>query len=485
MIRILYVDDEELLLEVCKTFLEGSGDISVVTSASAQEALDLMSRSRFDAVVSDYQMRSMSGIDLLKEIRSKGDIIPFILFTGKGREEIAIEALNNGADFYIQKGGDPSSQFIELEHKIKEAVRRDRAENALRLNEARLKNAQAIGMIGIWEYGWDSDNAYFWGSEESFRIFGVPRPADGKVPRSVITDCVVEKEITGKALRDLTKGIGEYDMEYGIQPANGEPMRIVRSKADLVPDIEGNGRRIVGVIQDITERKKAEAGLLRLNRELKAIKECNKALIRAKSEQELLDDICRIVCETAGYRMAWIGMALNDERRTLNPVAWNGHVGDYINKLNASWADDESGRGAMGTSIRTCQTIVIKDIANSPSMRPWHEWLRDLGFNSLIAIPLMDGGRSFGSIGIYIEDGEGFTKEEVDLLEEMAGDLAYGILTLRSKEFQKTTKEALRKSEALYSKLMYAIPDFVIVTRHARNCGHGERGLPGPQRLHR
>ena len=77
--------------------------------------------------------------------------IPFILFTGRGREEVVIEALNSGADFYLQKGGEPVAQFKELEHKVKEAVRRARAENALRENEQRLSMAQTISLTGCWE----------------------------------------------------------------------------------------------------------------------------------------------------------------------------------------------------------------------------------------------------------------------------------------------------------------------------------------------
>jgi PAS domain S-box-containing protein len=121
-ISVLYVDDESGLLDICKLFLEKTKEFSVTTATSAQAALDLLKTNGIQAVVSDYKMPGMNGIDLLKEVRANDKNIPFIMFTGKGREEIAVEAFENGADFYLQKGGAPKPQYAELMHKIKAAV---------------------------------------------------------------------------------------------------------------------------------------------------------------------------------------------------------------------------------------------------------------------------------------------------------------------------------------------------------------------------
>ncbi len=114
MISALYVDDEPALLELGKIFLERAGDIRVDTVASAPEALIKIRSATYDIIISDYQMPGMDGIALLKIIRSEYPALPFIIFTGKGREDVVIEALNGGADHYIQKGGDQKSQFAEL-----------------------------------------------------------------------------------------------------------------------------------------------------------------------------------------------------------------------------------------------------------------------------------------------------------------------------------------------------------------------------------
>jgi len=92
MIPVLYVDDEPALLDLTKMFLERMGNMSVDVADSAQKALAMMEARRYDVIVSDYQMPGMDGIALLREIRRKGNTIPFIIFTGRGREEVAAEA---------------------------------------------------------------------------------------------------------------------------------------------------------------------------------------------------------------------------------------------------------------------------------------------------------------------------------------------------------------------------------------------------------
>ncbi|MGA2104577.1 MAG: PAS domain S-box protein [Methanoregula sp.] len=144
MNHILYVDDELALLDVGKRFLEQSGKFNVDIITSAQEALTLLNSANYDAIIADYQMPDMDGIEFLKKVRSSGNIIPFILFTGRGREEVVIQALNEGADFYLQKGGEPKSQFAELSNKIRYAITRRHAERALKQEKEELlkKNAE-------------------------------------------------------------------------------------------------------------------------------------------------------------------------------------------------------------------------------------------------------------------------------------------------------------------------------------------------------
>jgi PAS domain S-box-containing protein len=459
LIEILYVDDEADLLEIGKLFLERSDDIRVDTADSVTMAWNKMDWNQYDAIISDYQMPGTDGINFLKALRSKGDKIPFILFTGRGREEVVIEALNSGADFYLQKGGNPNAQFIELEHKVREAVRRNRAENALRENEERLSKAQIIGLTGCWEFRWDVDGGHMWGSEECYSMFGIPRTSDGVIPLAQQEACILDKGRAHQALQNLIeKGTG-YNLEYEICPADGGPNKFIRSVAELIRDEAGIPSKVVGIIQDITERRDFDRRVHRLNRELVAIKECNRSLVKAQTEQELLDEICRIVCQVADYRMAWIGMVEHDEARSVRPVAWSGYDQEYVVSIKATWGGDERGNGPTGTSIKTGRTSIVQDLANDERMGPWRDAARRNGYRSTIALPLLDSGIAFGAFMLYSELIDGFTADELDLLEEMAGDLAYGILALRAKVVQEKADKALKASDERFRTLFNANND--------------------------
>ncbi len=126
MYSVLYVDDEEVLLGLNKIYLEKGGEFSVDTSLSAMEGLKKIHEHSYDAVISDYDMPHMDGLGFLKEVRSRHGNLPFLLFTGKGREEVVIEAVDNGVDYYIQKGHDMQGMIAELRYKIKRAIERRR-----------------------------------------------------------------------------------------------------------------------------------------------------------------------------------------------------------------------------------------------------------------------------------------------------------------------------------------------------------------------
>jgi PAS domain S-box-containing protein len=131
IMHILHVDDELGLLKTTKQILETVGPFQVETASSVKEAMKKLEETDFDVIVSDYQMPEKDGLEFLEELREKGDHIPFILFTGKGREEVAVKALNLGADFYINKIGRPDTVYPHLSHSISQAVRKSKAEKRL------------------------------------------------------------------------------------------------------------------------------------------------------------------------------------------------------------------------------------------------------------------------------------------------------------------------------------------------------------------
>ncbi len=139
IISVLYVDDETSLLEPIKISLERLGNFSVDTCSNVQDALGMLRKRSYDVIVSDYQMPEMDGIAFLTQLRESGDQIPFIIFTGKGREDAVIEAYDAGADFYLAKGGNPKAMYLDLRKKIEQVYTRRRAEKALKESEERYR----------------------------------------------------------------------------------------------------------------------------------------------------------------------------------------------------------------------------------------------------------------------------------------------------------------------------------------------------------
>jgi two-component system cell cycle sensor histidine kinase/response regulator CckA len=198
--------------------------------------------------------------------------------------------------------------------------------------------------------------------------------------------------------------------------------------------------------------------LRRLTRALRALSACNQALAQAASEQELLDQICDIIVRFGEYRMAWIGYALPDETKSVKPMARAGHEDQYLEGIVVTYSTDSSGQGPVGNAIRTNQVSVITDTACDPRFAPWRESAMHRGYAAMIALPLRVAGECFGALAIYSSQRGSFESSEVDLLTEMANNLAYGITAIRSHEEGKRATAALREAELKYRQLVEEVP---------------------------
>lgn len=204
---------------------------------------------------------------------------------------------------------------------------------------------------------------------------------------------------------------------------------------------------IAGQIAEIIQRKQAQFSLLKHNRMLQMLSETNHALIHIDNEKELLSTVCGIIIDKGQYRMAWIGYAGQNIEKSVIPVAQKGFEEGYLDSANVSWADTKYGQSPIGTAIRTNKITISRDIANDPKFIPWKKAAAKRKYRSSIAIPLSISGKVIGSLNIYAEKVDAFDDEEVKLLSEMAGDLSYGIASLRTREEKKLTEETLRESE--------------------------------------
>jgi len=272
MISILYVDDEPTLLDLGKIFLEKDPRFSVDIACSAFEALEKLKHRTYNAIVSDYQMPNMNGIEFLKKVRSSGNKIPFIIFTGRGREEIVIQALNEGADYYLQKGGEPQAQFTELKHKICQAVQQRRSEMHIRDLERR--EADIINFLPDATFAIDTNGVVIAWNHAMEKMTGI-RAAEilGKgdyvysIPfyherRPVLIDLVLHGELNISKKYPFVIREGTNLISEGTIPDfnNGKGVTLWFIASPLF-DNQGNVVGAIESIRDITERTQAKAAL--------------------------------------------------------------------------------------------------------------------------------------------------------------------------------------------------------------------------------
>ena len=276
-------------------------------------------------------------------------------------------------------------------------------------------------------------------------------------------------EVIGKHLKDFMDKSEFERVEHHIETAlSGRTVSFEYSKnleedersfyeVSLVPaksDGEIEGLYVVNT--NITERKKTEYAVRKVNRALLVLDECNTALVRMEDEQQLLQSICNIVINTGGYRFVYVGYALDDPEMPIEPVTFAGVEQGFLeNKL--TWADIDEGKGPSGTAIRTGKTYVIPDLRKKvPRTKLTEEGLKR-GYISLIGVPLKVDGKTFGVLTIVSSVPDAFDEEEKRLLEKLAENISFGIQSIRETE-KRLQAEGLLSLENHVFQLMASAP---------------------------
>ncbi|MDE2081716.1 MAG: PAS domain S-box protein [Burkholderiales bacterium] len=213
-----------------------------------------------------------------------------------------------------------------------------------------------------------------------------------------------------------------------------------------------DGRRLTSmVIRDISARVRDEQRLQQTNRILRLLSSTSLALFKARDKAALRDEICRLLVDAGGYRMCWIGYAEDDAARTVRAVAQAGHDDGYLAQCRFSWDDrSEFGRGPTGQAIATGEVQIDQDSQQNPALGPWLAAAQERGYRASIALPLIDGGRTFGALTVYASQARAFDADEVAALEELAHNLSIGIGIFRARNQRDAAQGAnLAKSEFL------------------------------------
>jgi len=209
----------------------------------------------------------------------------------------------------------------------------------------------------------------------------------------------------------------------------------------------GNGEIefIVGTGWDITDRRRVEKDLSRANRALRTLSKCNRALFRGTDEQDFLRQVCDIIVNDGGYRMAWVGYAEHDEKKTVRPMAQAGYEDGFLESISVTWADTALGQGPTGKAIRQGKPYVRRNIIIDPDGSPWREEVLQRGYASSISLPLRADGKTCGALGIYAKDPDAFDREELKLLTVLADSLSFGVVAIRNRAQRRQAEAELRQ----------------------------------------
>jgi PAS domain S-box-containing protein len=456
-IRVLLVEDNPGDSLLIQSMLEGTypGRYAILRATNLQEARAAAAAENSDVVLLDLTLPDSTGLATLDQLHADAPSAPIIVMTGLSDEDVAMQAVQRGAQDYLPKG---QVNAAVVARSIRYAMDRRQAQESLRQSEERVRRVldnlysfvgvltpegvlvetnraplEASGIALEEVLGHRFDECYWWNY-------------DPKV-QQVIRDSI-DKAARGKPSRfDINARMAEgrlMTVDFMIAPMRDDLGRITH----LIPS---------GV--DVTDRRRVEEALRRAhgeldnkvqvrtlelaaaNQTLRMISECNEALVRATDEFALMKELCQIIVNMGGYRLAWVGYAEDDPDKTVDPVAAAGLEKSYLDDLNVTWSDTERGRGPTGTAIRTGQPAVGRNFAIDPNLAPWREVALKHGFQSSIALPLAAGGRVFGALTLYAEAPEHFDTAQITLLRELADDLAFGIMALRAQVDRDSARE--------------------------------------------
>jgi len=255
--------------------------------------------------------------------------------------------------------------------------------------------------------------------------------------------------LLSRKIAALTAGvdiIGNGNLDYRIEATgNDELSGLARASNEMAEKLKKSYTSVENLRQEIVERTRAEQKLSKTNRLLAVISQINQIVIRTREQNKLFAEACRIAVEYGKFRMAWIGL-IDEQDKMIKPVVWNGFEEGYLTKIKKISADDiPEGRSPTSRAIRDGKYFYCNDIANDPIMAPWREEALQRGYRSSIALPIILQNRVIGAFTIYDADPFFFNEKEINLLNEVAGDINYALKTMEIEKKQRQVEDEIKR----------------------------------------
>ena len=359
-----------------------------------------------------------------------------------------------------------------------EATERRKAEAAVGEIQKRFEIVASATNDAVWD--WDLETDSIWWNDGFESLFGIPDQNSGHTADSWLARIHPEdRQRVSSGLQTTFSGEeGKWSDEYRFMRADGSYAHVV-DRGYIVRDSLGQPTRMLGGMTDVTSTRQAELDLARVNRALKMLSACNEAQTRAEDEIELLNEICRLATDLGGYRMVWVGYARDDAKKSISAMASAGSGTDYFEQVSLSWDEnDPAGRGPAGRTIRSGIASLSENIETDPTFHYWQEAAQKRGYASVVCLPLKDGEKTFGLLGLYGSEVIKVGKEEVKLLQDLADSLAFGIVGIRAKiERQRTQEVVVKLAQAVSSQTGSEFFDLLVKNMVSALGAHG--GLIG------
>lgn len=414
-ISVMFVDDEEGICDITKKFLEKDRNLQVDTFVSANDALDTLKTTRYDVIVADYEMPAIDGLAFLKILKKEGDTTPFIIFSGKGRDAVIIDALNNGADFYLQKGGEPKAQFAELKNQIQQIDQRKKVQAALEESEARYRVITENMDDIVWLMNMDLRLTFISPSAARKRGYST-----GELLNMTIMEHLSPASRPGfqeKIIGDMARELKEYPNHHISRTMDLEIENKDRSSywaevtVTLVRNAEGEPTGYVGMGRNITERKKAESVIRAESTRAKAL------LDLSQMSTEPDGEIARFALETAleltGSKLGYIAF-MNEDETVLTMHHWTTTAMKECRMVNKPLCYKVSETGLWGEAIRQRKPVITNDYA-APS--PYKKGIPEghVKLSRHMNVPLFDREHIVAVAGVGNKDTEYTTADAQQL----------------------------------------------------------------------